>query len=208
MGVVRLEAMRGLQNAIVTAAPKLEGHIFVGQAPPDKKACFPALVIDPVRFRYFPDQADEHFDSGADRVVLRVGRHEGTIQLRLGAATFGERCELEQKLLDLFLSQEMRPGVLLTEITACPDLGDFVAAWEFEDDQWSDERAFDKEYWSIMTVTAQIPALVARGGVYRIEDLRLGITDDFVTAYTSSTFDTSSKVKRVRINENGTLTPL
>jgi len=137
---------------------------------------------------------------------MNVGRHEATIQLRLAAATLAERYALEEKLVDLFLRSPMRPGVLLTTVTAAAEYGDFLAAWEFDEDEWNDEKAFDSQFWAVATLTGVIPALVTRVGTYELKELRLGLTGDFKTAYTAASFDTSpATVEVVRINQDGTL---
>lgn len=211
MAVVRLEAMRALQKAIVDAVPEFgdgQMHVVISQAPPNKKLCLPSLVIDPVRFRYLPDQESEHFEPDPARLVLNVGRHEATVQLRLAAATPFERYELQDKLVDLFLRTEGHPGVLMTPVSACPALGEFLASWEMDEDEWQDEKVFDVQYWGMVTLTGVIPALVTRG-VHRMEDIRLGLTGDFETAFGSANVAASSStVEVVRINEDGTFTTL
>jgi hypothetical protein len=205
MAVVRLEAMRGLRAAIECAIPDLHDHICVGQAPPDHLKKWPNLAIDPGRWRYEPDQEMEHHEFGADRVVFNVGRHDAAVVLRLGAQMIGQRAELEQRLIDLFLADEHRPGILLTPITSCAELGEFVAAWALDEDEWQDDDAIERHHFSVVTLSATIPALVTRCGIYRINDLRLGLADFGVTA-DPATFGTVAEV--VRINEDGTITPL
>lgn len=210
MAIVRLEAMRALKQTLLDAIPELsEEHVYTGQAPPNAKLCFPALVIDPIRFRYLPDQALETAaEPDASRVVMNVGRHVATVQLRLAAATLFDRWKYQEAITNVFLGTPLHPGVLLTTVTACEELGSFLAAWEYDEDEWQDEKAFDTQFWAVMTLTGIIPALVTRAGAYRIEDLRLGLTGDMVTEFTSATFDSSPNVEVVRVNEDGTLTAL
>lgn len=205
MAIVRLECMRALREAIVAAVPKLEGKILVGQGSPNQDSPWPHLCIDAGRLRYEPDQAAEGFEPSADTLVVNVGRFEGPLLLKLGAKTLGERYQLEQELLDLFLGQELRPGVLVTPVLTCPELGEFVAAWMLDDAEWQDELAFDRVFMSQVTVTATIPALVTRHSTFRLTDLRLGLADLGVTA-TPATFGTVADV--VRVNDDGTITPL
>jgi hypothetical protein len=207
MAVVRLEAFATLKAAIVAAVPELDGHVFIAQAPPNQKACFPALVIEPLRFRYEPRQSDEVFEPAPDRVVMNVGHHVITLRLKLAAASPHARGELQEKLLGLFLGQALRPGILLTTVTACMSLGDFVAAWSITDDEWQDEKVLDVQWWSEIFVVGEIPALVTRGSAHRIEDLRVGITADMTTAFTPATFESSPDVQVVRIEANGSITP-
>jgi hypothetical protein len=206
MAVVRLEALRGLKAALAAAVPEVPvGDIIVGQAAPGRKICFPSLAIDPVRFRYEPDQALEVNEPSPDRLVVSVGRFVATVQLRLVASNLSARYEIEQKLLDLFLGTEMRPGILLTTITTCPALGDFLAAWELDNDEWHNEKSFDTNFGAELVVTGLIPALVTRRGTYAIDYLRLGLTNDFDTAFTAATIgDAPTEV--VQVNEDGSFT--
>jgi len=202
MAIVRLEALKQLSKAITCAVPALKDRICVGQAPSSREMRWPSLAIIPVRWRYFPDQALEHSDPAPDRVIMNVGRHESTIQLRLGASTLFERMELEQEISNLFLETPLHPGVLLTDVTACPL--EFRAAWELEEDEWRNELAFDKAYFSITQLTGIIPALVTRLDAWTIDQLQLGVAlgDDFGSA----TFGPPG-VEVVLIAEDGTITP-
>jgi hypothetical protein len=94
----------------------------------------------------------------------------------------------------------------LTSVTACPQLGDIVAAWELGDTDWDEEMAFSSQFWSVLTLDATIPALAIREGVYTINELRFGLTAEFSTPNTSEAFDRLPHV--VRINEDGTVTPI
>jgi len=208
---MRLEALLALKAAIEEAVPELrtdmpgKAHVIVGKALPSKNACFPALVIDPIRFRYLPDPEHDFFEPDPSHIVLCVGRFEATIQLRLVAATPAERFEYQEKILEAFLRTEGHPGVLLTEVDAIPELGTWLAAWEFDEDEWQDEKVFDQQLWAVATLTGVLPALVTRAGVYRINDLRLGTTGDFTTEFTPDTFDSSKAIDRVRVNQDGTI---
>lgn len=205
MAVIRIDALRRLERALVCAAPMLEGKVCVGQQAPGTTLAFPHLVIDPLRWRYVPDQADIVVELPGDRVVVNVGRHEATVQIRVGAATPAERADLEQRLLDAFLSTDLHPGVIITEITDCPALGSYVASWELEDDEWQDEKAFDLQFYSLINATGIIPALATRRGVYTITDLRLGVAD-YGTLTPPTPFQSTAAVEVVRVNEDGTFT--
>lgn len=212
MAIIRLECLRELERRIKQAIPELETHVLIGHALPGKTMCFPALVIDAVRFRFEADQDWEVFEPTPDKLVENVGRHVATVQLRLAVATAGERYDYQDKLTNLFLSTPGHAGILLTRVTACEALGAFVAAWEMDDDEWQDEKVFDSVFWDVMTLTGQIPALVTREGVFRIDDLRLGLTHEFAdgdsddTIFTADTMDDSPAAEVVRINEDGTFT--
>jgi len=183
MAILRLEALNELAQCIAERIPALKGRICAGPAESPHRLQFPSLVIDPVRFRYFPDQAAEPTELSEPAptgippktVLLNVGRHEGTVQLRLGAGTKRLRAELEQKILNLFLEREGAPGVLVMTVPQCHNA---LIAWELDTDEWENEKAFDKKWYSVLTVAAQIPALVTRGSVHTIEEIRLTLTED------------------------------
>lgn len=208
MPVLKLEALRALQASILAAVPDLAGHIYVGQVPPNVKLCDPTLVVHAVRWRYQPQQEVEHLASEASTtVVFNVGRHIATVQLRLYTSTPAKRYEYQELISNVFLGTEGHPGVLLTTVTAYPALGNYLAAWELQEEEWEDEKVFDSQYWGITVLNGIIPALVTRANVYTIDELRLGLTADFETVFTGSTFESSTSVEVVKINEDGTLTP-
>jgi len=208
MAIIRLEALRGLELAITCAIPELEGRVCVGQAPAGHPLGFPSLQIDPRRWTYFPDQALETYEPAPNAVVMNVGRHQADITIRIGASNLYKRYELEQKLLDLFLSTPLHPGVLFAQVTACEALGPFTAAWELDTDEWRDEKAFDKEFYSNVTVLGIIPALVTRRDAYTIDQLQLGLnitptpTDGNLPPFTPP------GVEVVQVNSDGTITPV
>lgn len=205
MAVVRIEAITQLAKAIGLVLPELAGRICLGQADPRKPLAFPSLAIDPVRWVYHPDQALEVFES-THAVVINVGRHQGDVQLIVGAATLAERWTMEQTLIDLFLSTPLHPGILITPVTACEHLGPFKAVWELESDEWRDERAFSQAFYSQLMLTATLPALVTRHETYTIDQLQLGLhvtptpNDGDPPAITDTT------VELVTVNEDGTIT--
>ena len=153
-----------------------------------------------MRWRFAPDDAIKHVRTAPDRIVVNVGKHDATIQLRLGATDLETRMELEQKISDLFLSSPMRPGVLLTDVVACPV--EFLAAWELDEDEWRNEMAFDRAYYSVTKITGIIPALATRLDAPIIYDLQLGFTQEFDAA----TFGPPD-VEVVTIAEDGTISP-
>ncbi len=199
MAVIRTHTMSALISVIEAAVPALRGKICkMGE--PNQPREWPTLQILPIRFKYYPMQSHEHKELGAHRLVEDVGRHEGTIQLRLGATNPQARWDLEDEILDIFTSQEGRPGVLLTTIE---EVHDAVVAWELDTDEWENEMVFTKKFFSIMTVTVQIPALVVRGSVYTIEHLRFALTEDLETEYTDLP---AGSIETVTIDEDGGLT--
>lgn len=205
MGVIRLEALWGLERAITCAVPELKDSVCVGQSGSEHNLEFPSLSIDVFRWKYEPNQAQERYSPSDGLLVVQVGNHKADVQLRVGAGTKYQRALLEQKILNIFLSSELSPGVLTTRPTQCEDLGPFFCSWTLEDDQWGDEKAFDAEYYSEMTVEATIPALVTRSGVYTIHDLQVGVKAETEEIEEKPTL-ASPGFELIKINRDGTIT--
>jgi hypothetical protein len=206
MAIVRLEALRELEKLIVCAIPELKGKVCVGQQGAGHDLAFPHLTLDPTKMRYVPDQADESAEPAPNTVVMNVGRHEGILQIRIGAASLFQRYELEQKVIDLFLETPLHPGIIFSQVTSCPTLGQFTAAWELDEDEWQDMAAFSNQFYSMITCLAIIPALVTRREAYTIKQLQLGLTHDFNTAFDEVSFNDDPPVEVVQINQDGSIT--
>jgi hypothetical protein len=98
------------------------------------------------------------------------------------------------------MEQELSPGVLLTVL---PNCWDAVVAWELEDEEWEDEKNFDKKWYTTISITGQLPALVNRRNVPTIEQISLGWTEDFTQEINSETFDSNEAVEILEITEDG-----
>lgn len=205
--VIKLEALRGLESAIVAGIPALAGNTTIVQEPPDQKVRFPSLAIIPAgspRFRFCYDQV--HSRPTSSSIVAQVGTWEGSLQIRLAHANMHKRYEIQQEIENLFLQREGAPGVLLTTITTVDNIADFLVSWDMDDGGWEEEFAFSSQEWAVTTLDYVIPALVRREGVFSIEDLRLGVTTDFNVPATSVAFD--GLAHKYRINDDGTVTPI
>jgi hypothetical protein len=188
---VRTHAMQQLIAALELACPDLAGRIAV-EADRDEKMAWPKLGLRVVRAPFRPYDRRKVLRVGGD-TVFDVGHFEPLLQLRLGAPTHRQRVDLGEQVLGAFLGTGYRPGVLVTELPGCFNT---VAAWELDDESWTDETAFDRKWWSVMTATGWIPALV-RTPTYQITDLRLAFTQDMTPAPPTET---------VSIAEDGTIT--
>lgn len=194
---MRREALKSLRDAIASAVPELECHISTGQVPGNRKRKFPCLNIYPIKWKFEPEQDEiAHAPQDESRAVFNVGRHESLIQLRLSTTNMVDRAELEEKVLDYFLRREGSPGTQITTVSSIPEMGSFICSWDLEGDEWRDAKSFDHESDSLMEITATIPALVARGDVYRMDEIILGFTEDMKTIFDKETFDSSPKVER------------
>ena len=211
--VVRLEALKSLGAAIELGISELRDHVEIVQVPPEQKLTFPSLALVGSKYRYTPFQEAEATDDTGDTIepdesslVVSLGCWETTVQMRLACATLADRYALEESLTELWMQREGAPGVLCTTVTACPLLGNVLASWTLNDSDWTDDMAFSSQHWAVAEIEGVIPVLVTRRGVYSLDELRLGLTNDFTIPATSAGFDTVVPV--VKINENGTVTRL
>lgn len=205
MAVLRIAAFEKLAACIRAYIPELSTAVCPGPAAPSHRLHFPSLAISPLRFRYQPEQAKEWKHLNFATTVFEVGKHEAQIELRLGAKNHYQRAAIEEKLIHFFLRTPGSPGVVVHRIHDCFDA---LVAWELEDEEWEPEKIFDEKWYSILTITGQIPALVCRDDAYTINELQLGLTQDLSTAFTNLTISTSSSVELVEIGEDGTVTPI
>ena len=206
MSIVRLEALRFLAAQIEAGVPELVGKTRVVQVPPEQQVSFPELVVIGSKFRRVNEQESEFSKPTDSTLCVCVAHWDVTVQLRLAHATKGGRDELAEKVSQLFDQREGAPGVLVSPVVACADVGPFYAAWDLDDDGWDDEMAFSNQFWATTTLTGWIPALVIRQGVYNLDRIEVGLTRDFTIPATSASFDTIPGL--VDVHEDGTITPV
>ena len=210
MAIVRLEALQALELAIEALIPGLD-CFCVDQSPPSELECFPSVSLMPTRWTFEPEQALEARTLPGNVQVWNVGQHTSPVMISILATTLHERYVIEAKILDLFLSQRHpltgihRPGILVLPVNACPELGEWLASFELESDEWNNSSAFDRRYESRIMITAIIPALTIERPVYTIDELQLGLTPDMTRTFTPATF-LASDVEVVSISEDGTIT--
>lgn len=214
MSVVKLLALESLRAAVEAFVPALEpmqgkgggmvSRIKIVQTPPDVKAPLPSLAIVPGRFRFEGTQEREQAEITPEVTAICCGRWLAPVQLRVAAATQAEQYKLEQDISDLFMQRENAAGSLITRV-AQSERGAFTAAWELVDDEWSAEAAFSTLFWDVLTIEATIPVLVRRPGVYTIEQLRVGLTQDFDMAFTADAFITQPGLAVFQVNGDGSI---
>ena len=207
MAVVKLEGLRHLAELIACDVPELNGMICVDQAAPSHRLEFPSMSIRIERSKYWPDQEDIHYECSPNSVVLNVGRHIQELRLRLGASSSSQRGAIEQKIINLFLVTDGHPGIIFSQLTACSELGPFTAAWELEDEDWQNEKAFDRQLYSELKITGILPALVTRRGVYNMNQIQLGLDIGPMVDPTSDPPEFST-LEVIQINEDGTFSPV
>lgn len=200
----RFEALIALADFIQLEIPELQGRICTGQADPAHRLAVPSLAIDCYRWTYNPSNAEEIFDSGNDRVVMDVGWHEGNCQLLLNAGTLGERYNLEQKVLDLFLRVPLKPGSIQVQVLTIPELGPFGASFDLNDNEWRDEAVQDGRPRAMLEITGSVPARTTRLEAHKVNQLILGVNESEDAAPTNHDFP--SNTDAVLVNEDGTIT--
>jgi hypothetical protein len=209
MSIVRIEALRALGALIELRIPELKGHVCF-DVPPGEYEHVPNLSIEPSKWGFEPEQADEHATLPGNVVVWNVGEHSCAMVLSIVAANKTQRSVIEAKVLDLFLGYRHpltdipTPGVLVIPVTACHHLDRWIASFELESDEWSN-NTLDRRYESRIVIAAHIPALTVQTPVYTLNELLLGITHDLDSTFTPATA-TPPAVELVTINEDGTIT--
>ena len=206
MAIVKLDALTNFAAAIATAIPALAGKITIQQAPSAQVKTFPNLALVVAgKMTFDPAQRLISQDLGGNVLVWNVGCHEGMLQLQLTCSTTLDRATIEQELIDLLLSRIGGPGVFVVPVVSSSVI-DWVAAFEYEDATWMDQRALEREYESVISVNFIVPALLIESPVYDINTLVLGFTEDFTTTPTADNFGPPLD-ELVSINQDGTIVP-
>lgn len=221
--IIKLRALERLANIIEGAIPELKCSVIPGHATKHQKKRFPSVSLSPTRFTFFPDQASCQdpvtkldMNDGPKVAVFNVGRWEGIVDVRVAAKTPFKRYELEYKLEQLFLGDTtgvdstrpdagacMRPGVLLADIPECHFAR---VAFELDSGTWDNEMAFSNEWFSVLRVRAQIPALICKGPIHTIENLQLCLTEDLDTAVAVGSLPADTEA--IQIADDGTITTI
>lgn len=205
--VVRIEALEAFTALIEREIPELAGHTCAGQAPSSELERLPNLSIEPSRWMFDADQQAEHAVLPGNVVVYDNGNHEANCAISIMATSPRQRAKLEAKVISLFLGGEHpltgmpMPGVLVFQISDCPEVSRWSCSFDLDDDQWVETFALDRRYESRIAVTARIPALSVRRPVYSISQLILGVAADPVTPPAQPTVDV------VTINFDGSISP-
>jgi hypothetical protein len=180
-GIVRIEALRAFTALIELMIPELAGKTCAGQAPSGEDEEIPNLSIEPGRWRFVPEQSSIHATLPGNVAVYEVGNHEVPCVVSIVAGSVGERALLEAKVLDLFYSGRhpltglAMPGVIVLQVSSCPDLSHWSCSFDLDSDEWNEQHALDRRYESRIIVDVTIPALTVRRPVYTIEQLVLGV---------------------------------
>lgn len=206
--LVRIEALRALGALFELRIPELAGHVCVGVAPSSETEELPNLSIQPTQWSYDPNMAEEVIALPGNRLVYNVGYHEAACVISIMTATLGERWVIEAKVLNLFLSTAHpltgfhMPGVIVLQVTACPELSAWSCSFDLDTDEWVDTLALDRRYESRIQISAEIPALIVDSAVHTIEQLVLAVQQ---LPPAPSIADLG--IELVTINSDGTVQP-
>lgn len=196
-----LDAMKRALEASIS--PALGLTIEVASADWEEPTKLPSVRLIPGKYTFEPWQEREADDTQPDRVFLEVGTFEGTVELRCYACNKTEREEIEDAVLNAFLSTELAPGILTAQ-TVPLTVGGFatiyqaVASFALDTEEWREEMVFNKKRASFMDVTAWYPALATRGETYTIEQLILAFNEDL---------SSDAVGEKVLVADDGTTTP-
>ncbi len=196
---IKLAACQALANKIEEAVPALAGKVFAVASDSEDETMFPSVRVLPGRFTFESSQ-EEHVDDDEyfDRGIFNVGCFEGSVEIRLSAKNAPERESYEQRILGLFLSREISPGVVVgetapIELDGTQYLYAAPVAFELRSDEWDDEMAFDNNRFQYLEVDAQYPALVSREAF---------VLNSLVTAI-SNDLDATTPDESFQVNEDG-----
>lgn len=173
---LRYDALAALADALQEGIPELR-DVCAGIHGPSQKMDYPSVAITATRFTYSPDQETEREGGSYAVGIFQVGAWEGSIQLRVLAATSAQRYVIQDRISRLFLQREGSPGLLVTDVET-DEFGEVRCCWEMEQEEWQDEQAFDQIYGATTLVKALIPALFSREDSYLIQRIELGLVSE------------------------------
>ncbi len=199
VGLTKHDPLEVLAALIRAGVPALAGtgRVVVGPQPASVAQVWPRLVVRPGKFvpeflqpeKLAREQDPEspkygrpkhyHPDDDPSRVIVSMGRYVGFVMLSIGAATIGQRRQLEQQVLNLFARTR---GVLAAKVPAC---GNAWHRWDLAEAEWSDEMIFDQAVMAEIELTACHPILVELRDVRTIGSLQLQFSTGTVIPFDS-----------------------
>jgi len=200
VSLIRIRAAEVLGAIIAGYYPEIADSICGGPAEDGHKRRLPSIAIQPINWKFTPDQESEWKELGLNRVVLNAGRYDAFFRVQVGSKSPYVRAKLEQAVLDTFFQQEGRPGITVVEIADCNDA---IVAYELEQSSWQDEAGFSDKWFSTINVNVVMPVLIERGSVFSMDEIRFCLRAD-----TAASFDTISEsvLECIAVDENGNVT--
>ncbi len=172
---MKRRAAEELAAAIIRHVPELAGKVFPYHREPTNSSEFPNVVVLPGSYTVQFWEESEEEPSTSD-LVVSVGEWDGTCEIRATAPTPFEREELEDLIVDCFVQDPDRPGIILVAMenvevggidTSFTARGAFIMTHE----DWREEFAFAEKRSSYLTLDAEIPLLALRTNTPTIEKL-------------------------------------
>lgn len=172
-----------IANYLAENVTGLSGRVSAVQEGPEKIAEFPSVALLPAAFKFEPSDPDfvDGDDDSDNPLVIDVGEFEGIAELQLYAKSKPERELYEQRIMDLFLSQQDSPGTLFVDLASLT-IGGLVTLYaptvkvRLENAEWSEEFSFESKRYSFLDLAFAFPALVARDAT-PIHELQIALSD-------------------------------
>ena len=201
MSLLRIRAAEVLGQLIGSHNPAIADSICGGPAEDGHKRRLPSIAIQPISWKFSPDQEDEWKEIGGNRLVLNVGRYDAFFRVEVGAKSPYVRAKLEQSVLDVFFQREGSPGIAVADIADCHDA---IVSYELQSSRWDDEAGFSDKWFSTIDVNVVMPVLVERGSVFTMNEIRICLRADTLASFD----DISSATQEcVAVDEDGCTTP-
>lgn len=165
-------AAKALAAHIGARIPPLVGNARSVSAEPEEYATFPALYVLPGKMRLETAQ-EAPLDEAAG--IYTVGYATGFWELRLVHRTPYAREELEQQVLDLFFETAGAPGYLAIElfptVNGRRSTVPLLCWFRLQEEEWSEEKGFEKKRFSYLDVEVELPRIVLRAGTRTADEV-------------------------------------
>jgi len=198
MSLLRIRAAEVLGALIAIQCPELEGSICGGPAEDGHKRRLPSIAIQPINWKFSPDQEEEWKNISSTRLILNVGRYDAFFRIEVGAKNPYVRAKLEQACLDVFFQREGSPGLAICDIADCHDA---IVAFELEQSSWQDEAGFTDKWFSTLNVNVTMPVLIERRSVFTMDEIRIGLRASHDSTFTS--LEHTSSQEYIAVDEDG-----
>ncbi len=189
MSVIRSQVLTALATAIQAEVTTWLGMhtVVVGLPDWDDPSCFPSVSVAAAgAFEFHPFEVDELEDATDSTAVVTVGDFTGKVVVTTGSRSQPEREAIQDAVLDLFLRDPLRRGVLMVDVgtflvAGVTFTGPIRVGFTLDGDGWQDEMVMDRKRFGTLDLQVDIPALTVLRDVYTIDHLVLAVTQDLTT---------------------------
>jgi hypothetical protein len=194
---------QAIATYIASNVTGLQGRVSAVQEGPEKVSDFPSVCLLPSGFSFMPSDPDEvfnNYDAGNAPLVLDIGEFTGLLEMQLYANSVPMRELYEQRILDLFLSQQGSPGTLFVQLPTLTINGQVTlygpeVKVRLDNEEWKEEFSFESRRYSFMDLSVAWPALTTVDAP-TITDLQVGFTEDL---------DSNVAMEIVTVQEDGSV---